>query len=128
MRRIIKFRVWDKVRKIIWNDNDISMMFIENGKFTPLFDTGSEHLPIADDEDIIVMQYTGLKDKNGKEICEDDIIEHDRGTRWQVVFKRGCFKVANIEHPIANLYLLSEAGLDSIEVIGNIYENPEFVE
>lgn len=46
MNNRLKFRFWDKKNNTMWNDEDISMIFIEGGKFVGLFDTGSQHLPI----------------------------------------------------------------------------------
>lgn len=84
------------------------------------------YLPTKDN-DLVFMQYTGFEDMNNREIYEGDIVEIENETRWEVIFNKGCFKRASIEHPISNLYLLGESPLDSIEVIGNIYENPELL-
>jgi len=71
---------------------------------------------ILADDDWIVMQYTGLKDKNGKEIYERDVV------RWRDI------KIAvNIENVFdveaATIYVFHQ----EMEVIGNIYENPELL-
>ena len=67
---------------------------------------------------IVLMQYTGLKDKNGKEIYEGDIIKWRKGTEgvWADQFWAFAVKFPFI---CGNAYLG--------EVIGNIYENPELL-
>lgn len=71
---------------------------------------------------VVIMQYTGLKDRNGKEIYEGDIILFNNfgDTLDKVVYSPGCF------HTSGGGYLLDE--IREIEVIGNIYENPELLE
>ena len=73
-------------------------------------------------------QYTGLKDKNGKEIWENDIVEitreciYDKGI---IVFKNGCFFIKSKE----NLLALYNCELNNykVKVIGNIYDNSELL-
>lgn len=68
---------------------------------------------------VIIEQDTGLKDKNGKEICEGDIVKTCSIGTWAVEGRRGCFFVGKYA-----LYGHNDYG----EVIGNIHENPELLE
>ena len=77
-----------------------------------------------------IMQYTGLKDKNGKEIYEGDILLYDSGSKTSVFYKNGAFVRS---YGNSNMYLLYDSFIEdgclyNYEVIGNIYENPELLE
>lgn len=76
-----------------------------------------------------VGQYTGLKDKNGIEICEDDIISA-RGIILTVKYIGGVFFACNVDSNIDKypLYILCEWENESgCEIIGNIHNNPELL-
>jgi len=139
--REIKFRVWEyrhqRTKGKGWQDSK----FIWQMNYSPMLEGGetmcygssvdlNNALKNGGDEDdgiinpSIFMQYTGLKDKNGKEIYEGDIVM-DGVDRYIVEFREGGFNLAGIEDFTHDIYIWLRIG--SIEIIGNIYENPELL-
>lgn len=124
--RKIKFRAWDKeciekgLEMYSWKEmNEVRMDdFWNNPRF---------HL----------MQYTGLHDKNGKEIYEGDIVSYQfqfafekKKVIYTVIFEDGQFLTTHLkfnDKTSLAWYRLHRKEMD-IEVIGNIYENPELLE
>lgn len=126
MTREIKFRAWDKKQN--------EMVYFGSAGYTPV---GLGFVASNSDyrwkNDLELMQYTGLKDKNGKEIYEGDILNH-HGKIWQVNFTNGWFQVDQIgntpspdggEFPPDSDLLGNQ--YEVCEVIGNIYENKELL-
>jgi len=69
-------------------------------------------------------QYTGLNDKQGKEIYEGDIVKtNEAGWVAKVIYSRGCFMCIGLEGTGFSV----ECNWGEFEVIGNIYENPDMV-
>jgi uncharacterized phage protein (TIGR01671 family) len=106
--REIKFRAWDKItRKWIFEGLTINQI-------------ASLSYYEFENKDVEFMQFTGLKDKNGKEIYEGYIINVN-GENICITFEDGCFGVYGKDNSCA----LFE--LDEFNIIGNIYENPELL-
>lgn len=134
---IPKFRAWDTYEKEMLEnvtplfDDSNSMMAIitdfqiKGSPGTSEIEIGSYDTTFNWDEfPYILMQSTGLKDKNGVEIFEGDIGWDDHlEVHGQVIFENGAFKYEweNISED------LFEA-TDDIEIVGNIHENPELLE
>src|SRR5690554_4062383 len=130
MMREYKFRAWDS-----WWDEMYYFDFAKNIEATPddelkglwiLHEEGSVY---AIQNKIKIMQYTGLKDKNGKEIYEGDLVQVLDYTSWE-----GLYKVVWDEESL--MYVLEDAYGDKEKmcefehylVRGNIYENPELLD
>ncbi len=109
--REIKFRAWDKYIKAMLPFEAIRL---DNGKFI-IGTWNFEESDIVDEHDFELMQYTGLKDKNGKEIYEGDIVA-GHGLQKRVV---------NYD---LNMFLPIWIISPGAEIIGNIWENPELVD
>jgi uncharacterized phage protein (TIGR01671 family) len=74
-----------------------------------------------------VMQYTGLKDRNGKEIYEGDILSNGSHIDWIVKYRDAAFQVEHVGQITNDSWHLERGMAESREVIGNIYENPELL-
>lgn len=146
MYREIKFRVWDKDYKRMHTVGDFHHDSLEIDEENNIFFfnlqcmEGSPHKGINPEECAYrLMQYTGLKDKNGKEIYEGDIVKTHKGYLMKVHWYNNGFKLM---FKFKRKYqgeeyweTTKDIELDSsddkrwgYEVIGNIYENPELLE
>lgn len=117
--REIKFRAWDKQRSRMLYGNNGLFMFVGTGglgwNFADTWDVGVNN-------DYTLMQFTGLHDKNGKEIWEKDILRgHVTGILYIVFFEDGAYFARS-----GNL-LLTRQDFHNNEVIGNIYENKDLL-
>ena len=118
--REIKFRAWNKLAHKMATITMLDWMLdgyrATAGKFS-----GSGHLA-----DIELMQFTGLKDKNGKEIYEGDIILTG-DAKWTVAWHRHEDSMIGWmvrDNKLRHWYIIDESILAG-EVIGNIYEKPK---
>ena len=139
MNREIKFRVWDNKYKYMnykvlvgiygdWekvkDDKNYTAcaMWVEPDKVDYKCEPHWAHFEPYH-EDIHLMQYTGLKDKNGVEIYEGDKVKakfYGKEVVGEIGFNSGCFLLWNSCVSDNQLFIFTD-----IEVIGNIYENED---
>ena len=126
--REIKFRAWDKKRKRMYEVSDLHLANPMNGGVwatvigKDIIENKDIKLQIQP-KDIDVLQFTGLKDKNGKEIYEGDILGYWGRATWEVLWvnNKCSFRFGN---HVTNFPMTEVV---KKEVIGNIYENPELL-
>ena len=121
--REIKFRIWDKDRKVMANVSNIDFL---TGQVQMNGD-GNMHSERVSGDKVILLQYTGLKDKNGVEIYEGDIVECFNDGLSEVLFRKGSFGMFTYTSKGVDFYTFNEV-YGFCEIIGNIYENPELLE
>ena len=118
---IPKFRAWSKNKKVMsevkkinfWSEELDTVAF--EGKFL---------------EDVELMQSTGLKDKNEKEVFVGDIIRCTRGCHHEVYWEKeyGGTYVGGMPAVYLKGLLSGYAWTGDEEIIGNVYQNPELLE
>ena len=106
--RDIKFRAWEAANGQM--NYDPRFIAWESAAGMPLYAINRAN----QEPDVVLMEYTGLKDKNGKDIYEGDILKGGNGGLVQC------------EDALRVFYSSAEAARQ-LEVVGNIYENPELL-
>lgn len=124
---IPRYRAWDTTNKEMFKD---TFSITESGQVVVV---EQEDVMCPPDyvfvDNLVIMQSTGLKDKNGKEIFEGDIVKmskdvYSEPTYYEVVRHRGgAYRLESKQHG-CELWLRHT----DCEVVGNVYENPELLE
>lgn len=129
MNRPIKFRAWDTVNKRF---SFFKLIPLAYGQAKLIEESHQFVSATFSTEDSILTQFTGLHDKNGKEIWEGDIIKSERtGNKYLVAWEKekACFMLwfKDFDETPYNFLHNECNGLVQSEVLGNIYSNPELV-
>lgn len=129
--RGIKVKAWHKKMNRMFSAEELGrdqMTLSADGRGLVNISGRSTEESVFYGETMIPLEYTGMKDKNGKEIYEGDIV--DEKYKWQIVFEDGAFYC---EQSTFSRQLLWEVihkrykAQCPLEIIGNIYESPELL-
>ncbi|WP_103151546.1 YopX family protein [Staphylococcus aureus] len=132
---MLKFKAWDKDKKVmsIIDEIDFNSGYI-------LISTGYKSF-----DEVKLLQYTGLKDKNNTEIYDGDIVEFDTSLAYEYgILNKAIVTISNIDGVIPDLFTVEECGdivewsyfekdideldfFDDCKIIGNIYETPHLL-
>lgn len=130
MQRQIKFRAWDKQNKVMIpvdgiNFNSLGFQDFRDASIASYSEETGKISCIRLSE-VELIQYTGMKDKNGKEIYEGDIFHlGDKNIKYQVVWNDTGFMGKQCG---SSSYVGLEYWQERIEVIGDIWTTPELLE
>lgn len=148
-KRKLKFRIWDRQAKA-WAENDCSLHCFSNWQIDPFTGQLTDFVgaidgdretrynanpapnyyfrgsKIVSEPRYVLVQFTGMKDKDGKDIYEGDILKYDLGfgpIYWSVYMdtKKGMWRITKENGGNTGGWF------NQYEVIGNIYENPELL-
>nr|DAS00795.1 MAG TPA: YopX protein [Caudoviricetes sp.] len=137
---IPRYRAWDKIHKIMYEVDDIIAINFEEKEIcvqTIYFEQGlpdSRDLDYYDFDDIVLMQSTGMRDKNDREIFEGDILKVTNLSSWLEVVSfnsnKAMFVSKETKRKIEEtpLYDLFNTDIFEVEIIGNIHTNPKLAE
>lgn len=125
---IPKFRAWDKISKKIF-----PVMMIDFGQSYVMIEEINGLWCERDFDDVELMQYTGLRDKNGREIYEGDVVRYEccfESYVEEVIYDDKHCNFGTIdkdEKTFSFDALISDFDVNCFEVVGNKYENLELL-
>ncbi|HCU8479016.1 TPA: hypothetical protein OVE10_001540 [Staphylococcus aureus] len=132
---MLKFKAWDKDKKVMSSIDEIDF----NSGYI-LISTGYKSF-----DEVKLLQYTDLKDKNNTEIYDGDIVEFDTSLAYEYgILNKAIVTISNIDGVIPVLFTVEECGdivewsyfekdideldfFDDCKIIGNIYETPHLL-
>lgn len=132
MSRSLKFRVWSKNENKYLSQDDLVNFWIRPNDFTTCFmewrsGFDGETMFETKESDFVYQQYTGLKDKNNKEIYDGDILQYNNlryEVRWdEYEWKAVCSYYNKYHWPTIEPFGLVGCSI----VVGNTFENPELL-
>ncbi|MNC28439.1 YopX protein [compost metagenome] len=128
MSRVPKYRAWYKPLGVMIHSENLVMINFDTkvlGVYMEMDGNGYHVLRMSDFE---LMEYTGLKDKNDREIYPGDIPRDPTGIGEIEWVQEHCAYMVFTKNPSKYHHLESDGKLLHTEIIGNIYENPELIE
>jgi uncharacterized phage protein (TIGR01671 family) len=128
MKRKIKFRAWDVDNKEFAEEFEIT----HDGYVRLNYMDGDYFDNFKPKSNLIAMQYTGLKDKNGVEIYEGDMLDFngrdlEDNDEGKVIFSNGKFEVVGFYDSFQDNAYDAFSEHAELEVIGNIYQDKESI-
>ena len=117
--RTIKFRAWDGEK---WNSG-IHLFLSTDGRLWERHPYGTLKQRQLEERNWPIVFFTGLKDKNGKEIYEGDIVTKQGKKPTVITFENN----EGYSGGIVMGFAMPSGSVEDMEVIGNIYENPELL-
>lgn len=131
MRREIRFRAWHTGKKIMFSAEEMAadqLTLLPTGQFINVSSVRPSMSTIYPADKLIPLQFTGLKDRNGREIYEGDVVlagENKCLVKWNQAFASFCLVKSGWMH---SHYFGESVAPEECEIIGNIHENPELLE
>lgn len=130
MPREIKFRVWDEINKKFYQNFDIGRWIGYDANLNEIFKNGP----------FVFQQFTGLKDSDGKEIVEGDLVSLRLKNGFEQILEARFGYGAPMGRRYFGVYFASKdekfnfnpydeiQNLEKLEIVGNIFENPELLQ